>query len=229
LKPKSLIVLVLLATLVLLACNFPRLAESVKANTDTPTVPPSQEQINNQPANQDLGTPAPPTSSPDLTGFACLVGNWTIDDFSPYVLSALPQDMVQQYQISYNDMSGHALLTFNEDKTMTLQAEQLQIHFSGKLSFVKVPVTLSVDGPATGYYQADDSNLSTENVDTNKMQASVRAMGQNLVDPPTLISAIPLLGPPTNQAKYTCSGDILQLRILAYPDNVPSMVFHRVK
>ncbi len=228
-KSKSVIVLVLLAALVLFACNFPRLAESVKENTDTPTIPSSQEQTDNQPVIQNQNTPAPPTSSPDLTGATCLMGKWTIDDFSPYVLSALPQDMVQQYQITYNDMSGHVLLTFNEDKTMALQADQLQINFSGKISFMKVPLKLSVDGPATGTYQADDSNLTTENVDTNKMQASASAMGQNLVDPPTIISAIPLLGPPTNQAKYTCSGDILQMRILAYPDNVPSFVFHRIQ
>jgi hypothetical protein len=152
-----------------------------------------------------------------------------IDNLSPYVISALPQDMVQQYQISYNDMSGHVSLTFNDDKTMALNADQLLFNFSGKLGFMRVPLTVSVDGPASGTYQADDSNLKTENVDTNKIQASAQSMGQDLVDPPTIISAIPLLSEPTNTAKYTCTGDILQLKVLAYPDNIPSLVFSRVK
>jgi hypothetical protein len=108
---------------------------------------------------------------------------------------------------------------------MKLQADQLEMLFDAKASLFRVEVAVTLDGVAVGDYDVNGSTLSTSNVDTSALTASAVAMGQDLLDTQQIIGAVPLLSAPYNTADFSCQGATLQLKMLAYPDSMPPLVF----
>jgi len=138
-----------------------------------------------------------PTIQPTPTGQSCLINTWEIPGLSDYVLAAIPPDLAEQYQLKYKDTSGHIYVTFSPDGQMKLQADQLEMLFDAKVSLFRVEVAVTLDGVAVGDYDVNGSTLTTSNVDTSALNASAQALG----------------------------GSTLQMRILAYPDSMPPLVF----
>jgi hypothetical protein len=217
------ILVVSLSGLVLLAC---RLTGLVQQNIETA----------NSPTTAVVNTPLPtlppeptPTTDPVIAAKTCLAGTWEINDLSAYILAAIPADLANQYGLQYQGTSGEAYFTLTPDGEFIMQADQLQMLFQAKVSIFKAQVSVNVDGKATGKYTVEGNSLTTSDVDTSGLSASAQALGNDLIDPAQLIRAIPLIQSPTNTAEYTCAGDKLQLKISSYPENIPLLVFNRVK
>ena len=71
----------------------------------------------------------------------------------------------------------------------------------------------------------DQTTLTTSNMDTSGLIASAQVMGEDLIDPAQIISAIPFVQPPFNTAQYSCQGNTLELQVSGYPENIPPLVF----
>jgi hypothetical protein len=217
------LLVVSLSGLVLLACRLTGIVQQNIETTETPTT----LVVNTPPPTL---TPIPtPTTDPAIAAKACLAGTWQINDLSAYILAAIPPELANQYGLQYQSSSGEAFFTLSPDGKFSMQADQLQMLFEAKVSIFKAQVTVNVDGEAIGKYTVEDNTLTTSDVDTSGLEASAQALGNDLVDPAQLISAIPLIQPPSNSAEFTCAGDQLQLKILSYPENIPPLVFKRVK
>jgi len=175
-------------------------------------------------SNQD-GDLSMPTIQPIPTGQSCLVNTWEIPGLSDYVLAAIPPELAEQYQLKYKSTRGNIFVTFSPDGKVTLQADQLQMLFDAKVSLFRVEVAVTLDGVAVGDYDVNGSTLTTSNINTSALNGSARAMGRDLLDSQQVIGAVPLLQAPYNSADFSCQGSTLQLKILAYPDSMPPLVF----
>ena len=207
------LIFVSLLVMVAIACNFSGL------------LPDGADTVADITQEGDLSMP---TIQPTPTGQPCLVNNWSIPGLSDYVLAAIPPEMAEQYQLKYKSTSGNMYVTFSPDGVMTLQADQLEMLFDAKASILRVEVAVTLDGVAVGDYDVNDSTLTTSNVDTSALNGSARAMGRDLLDSQQIIGAVPLLQAPYNSADFSCQGSTLQMRILAYPDSMPPLVFTKV-
>lgn len=209
-----------LASLVIFACNLPGVVVQ-NLNEATPT-----DALENIPP----ATLAPTlTADPSIAAKACLVGNWEIGDLSPYILAAIPPDMAEQYKLQYKGASGKAYFTLSPNGELDIQADQLEMLFEAQASIFTVPISVRVDGEASGTYSVDENRLTTSNVDTSRLTASAQAMGNDLLDSGQILNAIPLLRPPYNSAEFTCAGDRLQLKVSSYTEQIPPLDFNRLK
>jgi hypothetical protein len=207
----------ILLALVSLSC---RLAQLGQADTATPE--PTEEDV------LQLPIVPSPTPFPTATQELCLVGDWEVIDLSDYILAFIPPEMAEQYNLQYQGTNGGTYFNLLPDGSLIMQADQLELVFEAQASIFKVPVTASLDGQVVGKYSVDGDTLTTSDMDTSGLNASAQAMGNELIDAAQIINAIPLLRPPFNTAQYSCTADTLQLRLPAYPDSLPPLVFQRV-
>lgn len=209
-----------LASLMIFACNLPgviqrSLNEGMSADAAE---------------NTPVATNAPTqTVDSSTTVTSCLFGAWEIDDLSPYILAAIPQDMAEQYNLVYQGANGRALFTLSPDGNLNIQADKMEMLFEAQTSILKVPISVKVDGEARGKYRVEANRLTTLDVNTSGMIASAQAFGNDLIDSAQILDAIPLLRSPFNTAEFTCVGDGLQFKVLSYPEKMPPLVFNRVK
>jgi hypothetical protein len=252
LKHSRLLIILSLTGLIIMGCSLPGIVINyINAPTPTETLEiTSQEEPTRMPTQvlkdtfQGGNAPEPteepeelpkvetqPTPTPDPLEAqkTCLFNTWEITGISDYVLSAIPSDLVDQYDLEYTGTSGGAFFTLSSDGNFTMRAEQLEILFNARVSILTVPVTARVDGEATGTFIMGGDTLTILDMDTSGLTASAKALGQDLLDPAMIINAIPLIRAPYNSAEYSCAGDTLQLKISAYPESIPPLVFHKVK
>lgn len=209
-----------LASLMIFACNLPGVVQR-GLNAGMPTATPE---------NFSLSTEAPTQMvAPSIAGASCLVGVWEIGDLSPYILAAIPRDTAEQYNLTYQGANGRALFTLSPNGNLDIQADQMELLFEARASILKVPISVKVEGEARGKYRVDENRLTTSEMDTSGMTASAQALGNDLIDSAQILNAIPLLSSAANTAEFTCAGDLLQLRVLSYPESIPPLVFNRVK
>lgn len=226
-----------LIMLTVLACSLPAAISrsgqqptptrrAINTPTAVPTLTPTLPQ--NQ-AIAATATPAFADSAIPVQDDPCLQGTWNITNLETAVLASIPGDMLQSYQITYKETHGSAQMTFSPGHHLSLRANQLEMIFNARVSILQVPLTAAIDGEASGDYQLNGNTLTTQNMKSDGLSASVKLMGKDLIDPAQILASMPLVQPPLNTATYTCQGDTLQLRILAYGDSVPPLVFKRVQ
>ncbi len=220
-----LIIFMSLMGLVFLACNLGGVAQqspqSGPITTRAPAIPTVQ-------APAATHTPAP-TTDPLVATKACLAGTWEVSDISSSVVAAIPPELAQQYNLQYTGSSGKGYYTLTPDGNISTQADQMELQFTAKTSLFDVPVTVTVDGQASGKYSLQGNTMTTTDMDTSGLTASAQALGQDIVSQEQIIRAIPLIDPSHNTAEYSCSGDSLQLKVSSFPESVPPLEFHRVK
>lgn len=206
-----------LAALTLIGCNLPGI---ILENSSPPE--PTEDDV--------LQMPIAPSATPIPTasGELCLVGDWEVSGLSDYILAFIPPEMIEQYNLEYKGTTGEAFFSLLPDGSLTMQADQLEILFEARASIFTVPVTASLDGEVRGKYSVDGDTLTTSDMNTSGLTASAQAMGNELMSQAQIINAIPLMRAPYNTARYSCSGDTLQLRLPAYPESLPPLVFQRV-
>lgn len=214
---KQLFLPLALGAIILISCNLPGV---ILENAYSPE--PTDEEVLQMPI---APSPTPiPTASEEL----CLVGTWEVRGLSDYILAFIPQEMIEQYDLEYKGTTGEAFFSLFPDGSLTMQADQLEILFEARASIFTVPVTASLDGEVRGKYSVDGDTLTTSDMNTSGLTASAQAMGNELMNQAQIINAIPLMRAPYNTARFSCSGDTLQLRLPAYPDSLPPLVFQRV-
>lgn len=224
-KRYSLILFIGLIGLVILSCRMPGIAQQDSENLSIATIAPTQ-----LPAGPAQVTEIPsPTDDPLGASKACLAHTWEVTDISSSVLAAIPDEMLQEYDLQYVGNTGKGYYTLTPDGNVIMQADQMELQFTAKASVFDVPVTVEVDGEATGKYSVEGNTLTTTDMDTSGLTASAQALGQDIVDQSVIINAIPLINSTHNRAEYTCSGDTLTLRLLSYPESVPPVVFRKVQ
>ncbi|MFN2151388.1 MAG: hypothetical protein ACK2T5_07325 [Anaerolineales bacterium] len=177
--------------------------------------------------NNDTNTLSNP--NPVDTSKICLANTWEIVGLSDYIMAAIPQDLITEYNLQYEDTTGLAYVTLSPDGQITLQAKALELRFSTQAFFFRVPVIVKVDGTAVGSYETDGNTLSITQLDTSGLSASAQAFGEDLIDPNQIIGSIPLTRAPYNTADYTCQGDTLILDFSTAPGNLPPLTFQTVE
>jgi hypothetical protein len=163
----------------------------------------------------------PPTANPA----ACLFGTWQATNIQDYVVAAIPPDMAQEYNPTYQSTSGQAYLSFFENGLVTLQAYQLNIEFEIQAGIFRVGLVVALDGLSSGQYSADASQVTTQNMTTTGLTASARALEQDVISPAQILASLPLVQPPFHTATYQCDAQTLSLRLNAYPATIPPLQF----
>jgi hypothetical protein len=205
---------VLLATMLFLtACTSSVIATSAPVvPTAIPTTPAPTRTPQPTSTPRPTNTPAPtitpaPTNTPTpISGAACLVGQWQVEDLSSYVASLAVQGQVlsEAGPVTYQfDPNGQARVTVD--------------HFTMK---VKAPVqgfTLNlnvvIDGEATARYTGSPSDqLAFSNVNLDGLTVSAGTGKRTLFSgtPTEMADLFGLsLDPLFNTSTYTCRGDVL--------------------
>jgi hypothetical protein len=184
----------------------------------------SQDAIDSQPQSQ-LPTPIP-TVDPLVSAQSCVAKTWEIAGLDDYVIAAVPPELAAEYDLKYEETKGDALFKLTPGGQITLLADDLQMIFSAQAYVFSVPVTVRIDGTATGKYTLDRTTLTITNVDTSGLDVSAKALGEDLVDPSQIMNSIPFLTPPNNTARYFCQGDVLILELSGYSEDIPPLVLH---
>jgi hypothetical protein len=198
---------VLAAMLLLTACDSHAAATSAPiVPTVVPTTPAPTRTP--QPTNTPTptNTPAPTPTPTPISGAACLVGKWQVEDLSKYVASlAVPgQVLSESGPITYQfDPNGQAQITVD--------------HFTMK---VKAPVqglTLSldvvIDGDVTALYTGTSDQLAFSNVQLDDLTVSAGTGKRTLFSgtPSEMADLFGLsLDPLFNTSTYACRGDVLK-------------------
>lgn len=242
-KRKNLILPVSLALLVI-ACSF--LGQNAQPET-SPTpggIDPTVHALETSLAQPIVATttnlPAPtPSHAPTATAMAeivasptspaaCLIGTWQATNIQDYVIAAIPPEMIEQYNPTYQSSSGQVYVSFFNNGLVTIQAYQLALEFEVQATIFRVGLTIALDGMASGQYVADASQVTTSNMTTTGMTASARSLEQDVMPQEQIIASLPLVQSPFNVANYQCTDQTLSLRLTAYPESIPPLQFQRV-
>jgi hypothetical protein len=231
---KRILLPIVLAGFALLACN---LLTSVN-QTATPTIRVVQTELPTPQVQQPTETvstktlpPFPQEKSAAATQdpqSACLVGVWQPVNIGNYLVAAIPADAIPSEQVSFKNTTGQIWYKFNSDKTFGVSAQDLKLNFNVKVNILTLGLEIGINGPANGGYSLSGNELITENVQTDQLSAHATMSGAQVVEPAVVISYIPLLKPPFNQAEYQCNGNSLTLKINAMAQNVPAISLERV-
>lgn len=215
-----------MAAIILLSCNLPGIAQRSAQKTQPSQDPGGAVQLPSTPAKNP--TALQPTAAPTLSPLDCLAGSWEPGDLSPYVMAGIPPEMTNQAEITYKGTSGRVAITFSKDGKISLRGEQFKLLFDAKVSFLTLPLEVSLNGQANGSYHVSGNTLTTSNMDSSGLSASAKMAGQDLVDQATILSSVPMLNPPYNSATFTCSGSSLEMKLSGYPENLPPLKLKRV-
>ena len=228
-KNHCLWVWICMAGIVSMACNLISIVQQSARQSSLPSMveAPTPTVLAFAPTQVQSTLTSQPT--PGNPAQLCLVGTWEIANLGDYVLAAIPPDMANTYNLNYKGSSGNAYFTFSPDGSIALRADQLKFQFNAKVSLFTLPLTVTIDGNASGDYTIEANTLTTENMNTTGLTASAITAGQQVIDSSQIINVIPLLLPPYNTADYTCEGNSLQLKLQAYPTNIPPLTFQRVQ
>lgn len=235
---KSLLLLIIaLTSLVVMSCGMIGFAQIEResaprnnpneAQTEMPEEPKLADEVGSQ---SQVQQPTPvPTLDPVAAAKSCLAKTWEIDGLSDYVIAAVPPEMAAEYDLQYEETTGSAYFKLTPDGKVTLLADDLQLQFSAQAYVFSVPVTVRLDGTATGNYTVDSTTLTITNVDTSSLSASAQALGEDLIEPAQIMQSMPFVNPPYNTAQYTCQSDVLTLRLSGYSSEIPPLVFQSVE
>ncbi len=199
--------ILLAAMLFLAACTGSAVATATPVPlTAVPTTPAPTRTPQPTGTPRPTNTPAPTNTPTPISGAACLVGKWQVEDLLSYVTSLGVQGQVQNDSgpITYQfDRNGQARVTVN--------------HFTMK---VKVPVqglslnlTVVIDGDATARYTAKSDQLAFSNVQLDGLQVSAGTGKRELFSgtPAEMADLFGLsLDPLFNTSTYSCRGDTLK-------------------
>lgn len=215
-----------LLALLSLACNLPNIFATTSSETlEEPIQTDSLPLVNETSLAVDETSAADPLS----VAKSCLNGTWVINNLSSYITAAIPPDLADEYGLVYKETSGNATLTLIPDGRITLLFDGLIFLFDANVSLFTVPLTVGIDGEVRGAYSLDRYLLTTSQMDTSDLSVAAQAIGQDVVSTEQILSLIPLVQSPFNNAVYACSGNTLQLQFSSYPSDLPPLVFQRVQ
>ena len=158
------------------------------------------------------------TAAPAAPG-ACLVGNWSLTDFSAY-MNSIEQNISNNSKaavtITSGDFTGKAVFTFNADNTSQFSADNFVQKFtlttdvSGQK--LDVPITLTVNGTSTAKYSVDGDKISFTDQQGGDTVITVETMGNTSTIDQSLLGK-----PGTIQLyQYACTDtDTLSLKVIA--------------
>ncbi len=218
-------VLMLLAlTLFLAACTRGTPVASVPAQptvtratatptaTAAPTSTPTQTSTPT-PTNTPTPTSTPtPTYTPTpISGAACLIGTWNVEDLSGY-LGSLTGGTNTQAQV----LSGSGPITYHFDAQgqATVTVDQFAIKLKVPVRGLPLTLNVTIDGDATASYTTSDPNqLAFSNVQLDGLAVSAK-LGQQELFAGTPTEMANLIGfslePLFNAATYDCRADTLK-------------------
>jgi hypothetical protein len=203
---------VLLALFSLTACRNAEpvvslhVAPTAVWNTHTPTrtPPPTRTPLPTR-TPQPTNTPAPTFTPTPISGAACLVGTWQVDDLSSYLASLGVAGQVQSESgpITYQfDQSGQARVTVD--------------HFTLKVTVpvqgLSLNLTVVIDGEAAARYTAQSHQLAFADVQLDGLTVSAGTGKRELFagTPTEMADLFGLsLDPLFNTSTYACRGDVL--------------------
>ncbi len=221
-RPTAFILLAL--TLILAACNRSApIASAPNTPTVTRTTPTPTATATRTSTPTSTSTPTPtntptPTSTPTptytptpISGAACLIGAWNVEDLSSY-LTALTGGTSTQAQV----LSGSGPITYRFDAQGRARIIVDQLIVKMKVPVQRIPLTLNVtiDGDATASYTTSDPNqLAFSSAQLDGLAVSAKLGEQELfAGTPTQMANLfgfslePLFG----AATYDCRADTLK-------------------
>lgn len=205
---------VLLASLLwLAACNSSAPAASVPVPptaipptaaptaTASPTLTPTRTSTP-KPSNTPTATPTPTP----ISGAACLIGQWQVEDLSSFVASLGVQGQVQ-------NESGPITYRFDAQGKARVMVDQFAMKVKVPVRGLPLSLNVTIDGEATAEYIANSNQLAFSNAQLDGLAISAKLGQQEMfAGTPTEMAALfgLSLDPLFNTSTYTCHGDILK-------------------
>ena len=219
LRPTTFILFAL--TLFLAACNRPvpiasapvqpTVAHATIAPTVTPTATPQPTNTPTQTSTpRPTNTPTPTFTPTPVSGAACLVGNWQVDDLSTY-LAALTGGTNTQAQV----LSESGPITYHFDAQGQARVTLDRFAMKMKVPLQGLPLTLNItiDGDATAGYTGASDQLAFSNVRLDGLTVSAKLGKQEVFSgtPTEVANQFGFsLAPLFNPAAYDCQVNTLK-------------------
>ncbi len=217
----TLISLSLMAVLLLSACNFPLFNMGSTATPESPS--------------GDM--PAAPTEAATMSsdmgsggGGSCLVGRWTLSDFSSYfnsINNLLPANA--GVSVTGGDYTGSAIFDFGADGNGSFIADNFSQNYTVNIDAggnpMEIPTSLVVNGTATMKYtvEGDEITFSDQAYGDTTIQLTMMGSTTNLENN--------LLGDPgtIKVYQYSCvDANTLSLKVIAVDADLAPLILTRV-
>lgn len=223
----KLLSLSLLAVLLLSACNFP-LPGSRSSSTSTPSS--MDETMESTTTSSSPTEEATAESNSGGGGGSCLVGNWTLSDFSSYFNSLsnmLPEG--SDASITNNSVTGSTTFSFGADGVGTFTANDFTQSYTLSMNTngtqLDIPMSIVINGTARMQYTVENDEISFHDQDYGDSTIDVTIMGN------TSRIENSMLGEPgtIKLYKYQCvDANTLSLKVIAVDADLAPLTLTRV-
>jgi hypothetical protein len=198
---------VLVAMLILTACNSNAAATSAPVPTTAPSATPAPTRTP-QPTStpKPTSTPAPTNTPTPISGAACLVGQWQVEDLSAYVSSlAVPGQVLSE--------SGPVTYQFDPNGQVHVTVDHFAMKVKAPVQSLTLNLNVVIDGDVTARYTGTSDQLAFSNVQLGGLQVSA-GTGKSQLFSGTPTEMADLFGlsldPLFNTSTYSCRGDVLK-------------------
>ena len=212
---------ILLLTLATLSCNI--MAPNRDIITPSPSASANEIATQQSETETPLGVGAIPTDTvPTETTLSAqdrLIGAWEVGDLENYIFKAIPEEMINQYQLSPKNTNGKLEYDFNADGTTRIISDQYKVEFGAKLGPLPVTLVVGVKGSSQATYLTDATKgqLTFKSPDMNDINVSATVAGTALLDSnqgarfATMVWFGATNSTPAS-VTYQCNGDLLTIQ-----------------
>ena len=198
----------LAAMLFLTACTSSTIATSAPVvPTAIPTTPAPTRTPQPTSTPRPTNTPAPTSTPTPISGAACLVGKWQVEDLSSYVASLAVQGQVL-------DESGPVTYQFVNSGQAHVTVDHFAMKVKAPVQGLTLNLNVVIDGEVTAHYTGNSSDqLAFSNVQLDGLTVSAGTGKRTLFSgtPTEMADMFGLsLDPLFNTSTYSCRGDVLK-------------------
>lgn len=198
----------LLAIMLLLtACTGSAVATSAPVvPTAAPTTPAPTRTPQPTSTLRPTNTPAPTSTPTPISGAACLVGKWQVEDLSSYIASlAVPGQVL--------DESGPVTYQFDRNGQVQVTVDHFVMKVKAPVQGFTLNLNVVIDGEVTARYTGTADQLAFADVQLDGLTVSAGTGKRTLFSgtPTEMADLFGLsLDPLFNTSPYSCRGDVLK-------------------
>lgn len=209
----------------LAACTSP--AATTPAPTSPPTIQPTDTQAPTATLAATDTSPAPTASESSMAG--CIIGTWQVSDFNSYMNSVLPQDALQNGEISMKETSGTLTYAFDSSGKADVNAQQFKVTAEITVSPVSLPLDIVINGTGTADYKVNESGtLQFSNLSGGNISFKVSISGTSITSSGQTLLTLGSEDTTSVEMAYDCSGNTLKLTPPVKKTGIQPIVFTRI-
>jgi hypothetical protein len=198
---------VMLATMLLLtACTSSAVATSAPVpSTVGPTTPAPTRTPQPTSTPRPTNTPAPTSTPTPISGAACLIGKWQVEDLSTYLASlAVPGQVLSE--------SGPITYQFDKNGQARVTVDQFTMKVKAPVQGFTLNLNVVIDGAAAAHYTAISDQLAFSDMQLDGLTVSAGTGKRELFSgtPTEMAELFGLsLDPLFNTSKFNCRANTL--------------------